>query len=87
MLVYLNKGSSALVIESFNTELYVNVLDQLFILKEVPVRNELSKNFDIIPEIKIKKKYIPPLTHPWKHASFLNYISKQKHRIEYSADL
>ena len=31
-------------------------------------------------EIKQRKYYIPPMTHPWKHASFLSYLAKQKHR-------
>lgn len=83
---YVNKGTSALVIESFNQELYVNILDQLFLLEEVPERHHLSKNFDLIPDVIIKKKYIPPLTHPWKQDSFLRYLSKQKHRPEFGAN-
>ena len=29
---------------------------------------------------KEKKKYIPPMDHPWRKASFANYAAKQKQR-------
>ena len=29
---------------------------------------------------KEKKKYIPPMNHPWRKASFVSYAAKQKHR-------
>ena len=78
---YLKKGTTAMVIESFDGTLYVNILDQLFILEEIPEHEILSKTFDAeYKEIKQRKYYIPPMTHPWKHASFLAYLAKQKHR-------
>lgn len=77
---YLKKGMSVMVIESFSGKLYANILDQLFALEEIPERETYSKNFDKQPEIKPKKTYIPPMTHPWKHASYLAFVAKQKHR-------
>lgn len=78
---YLKKGMSVMVIESFNGTLYANILDQLFALEEIPEREKISKNFDTDnDEIKLKKTYIPPMSHPWKHASYLAYVAKQKHR-------
>lgn len=77
---YLKKGMTAMVIEAFDQNLYVNILDQLFSLEEVPVRETKSKTFDIIVPDKPRKIYIPPMSHPWKHASFQNYLAKQKHR-------
>lgn len=77
---YFTKGMSAMVIESFDNNLYVNILDQLFLLEEIPERETHSKTFDNIQEKKEKKRYIPPMEHPWKHASFLQYLTKQKHR-------
>lgn len=76
----LKKGMTAMVIESFDKHLYVNILDQLFALEEVPQREEFSKEFDLMEIKKPKKIYIPPMSHPWKHASFLSYLAKQKHR-------
>ncbi len=29
---------------------------------------------------KEKKKYIPPMNHSWRKASFVSYAAKQKHR-------
>lgn len=80
--VYFKKGSSALVIESFDGHLYANVLDQLFVLEEIPEHNQYSKNFEEVKETekKEKKHYIPPMNHPWKHASYLNYLMKMEHR-------
>lgn len=78
--VYLNKGMTALVIKSFDNQLYVNILDQLFALREIPQRLEKSKNFDDVKEPKLHKIYIPPMSHPWKHASFMAFVNKQRHR-------
>ena len=79
--VYLHKGVPALVIQAFNNCLYANIQDQLFALREVPAREEISKELDMVnPEKKPKKVYIPPLSHPWKQASFKAYLQKQSHR-------
>ena len=78
--VYLKKGMTALVIKSFDNQLYINILDQLFALREIPQRLENSKNFDNVKEPKLHKIYIPPMSHPWKHASFMAFVNKQKHR-------
>lgn len=78
--LYIKKGMTALVIKSFDNQLYVNILDQLYVLKEIPQRLERSKNFDEIKEPKKKKIYIPSMTHPRKHASYMAFVNKQKHR-------
>ena len=78
--VYLKKGMTALVIRSFDGRLYVNILDQLFALKEIPKRLERSKEFDEVKEPRTHKIYIPPMSHPWKHASFMAFVNKQRHR-------
>ena len=78
--LYIKKGMTALVIKSFDNQLYVNILDQLYVLKEIPQRLERSKNFDEIKEPKKRKIYIPPMTHPWKHASYMAFVNKQKHK-------
>lgn len=78
---YVKKGMTAMVIESFSGNFYVNILDQFFALEEIPERETQSKNFDTTTiEAKPKNTYIPPMSHPWKHASYLAYVEKQKHR-------
>lgn len=76
------KGSSAIVIESFDGNLYVNILDQLFALEEVEQRLETSTQFDGDIQPKQRKYYIPPMSHPWKQPSFNAYLAKLKHREE-----
>ena len=60
--VYLKKGMTALVIQSFDDRLYVNILDQLFALKEIPKHLERSKEFDEVKEPRTHKIYIPPMS-------------------------
>ncbi|MFI3251896.1 MAG: ISNCY family transposase [bacterium] len=74
------RKSDALVIESFDKQLYVSILDQLYKMVEVPTHKKYSIEFDSNIEIKSKKIYIPPMEHPWKHASYCNYLAKQAHR-------
>lgn len=78
---YFHKGMHALVIESFDHKLYVNILDHLYALEEIPERLQNSPLFDE-PAVEPKKHkiYIPPLSHPWKQASFNAYLARMKHR-------
>ena len=73
-----------MIIESFDGNLYANILDQILMMQEVPEHEIYSKEFD---EIKIEKKtrkyYIPPMEHPWKHASYLNFLNKTKAPYEW----
>ncbi|MEG2244691.1 MAG: hypothetical protein RSB84_04335, partial [Erysipelotrichaceae bacterium] len=84
---YWKKGMSALVIEAFDKNLYVNILDHLYLLELIPEREKLSKTFDLIVEQKPRIYHIPPMNHPWKQASFNAYLAKQKHRPEYGANV
>lgn len=80
---YFTNKTDCMVIEAFDGSLYVNILDTLYLMEEVPEHERFSKEFDNeIEENKhsVKKKYIPPMSHPWKRASYNNYIQKQKHR-------
>lgn len=80
--VYAKNKTACMVIEAFDQSLYVNILDQLYLMEEIPEHESHSKQFDEPEKIKKhKNKYIPPMSHPWKQASYLNYKSKQKHRI------
>lgn len=80
---YFRNKTECMVIEAFDGSLYVNILDTLYLMEEVPEHEHFSKEFDDDTDIKekpVKKKYIPPITHPWKRMSFNNYVQKQKHR-------
>ena len=72
--------TECLVIKAYNGELLVTIDEQIFELKELSKNEKLSKNFDEIPEIKENKKYIPPMSHPFKAASFKKYQDKHSSR-------
>lgn len=72
------KNTDAIVIKSFNKKLYSSVNDELYILEEVKNHETKSKNFDLNYKVpKSKKKYIPPMSHPWKKYEFRKFINKQ----------
>lgn len=79
--VYYYKGTSAMVIKAFNKELYCSIGEAVYALEEVPSHERKSKNFDFDePVEKPRKRYIPPMSHPWKQASFEKFMKKQAHR-------
>lgn len=78
---YFKNKSDCMVIEAFDGNLYVNVLDNIYIMKEIPTHERYSKEFDhIFKKEKPVKKYIPPIDHPWRNDDFLGFLAKQKHR-------
>ncbi|HHY10759.1 MAG TPA: ISNCY family transposase, partial [Firmicutes bacterium] len=81
--VYYRKGTSCLVIEAFDGHLYTVINDQVFALDEIPKHERFSKNFDPPqPVSKPKRRYIPPLTHPWRENEFNKHARSQAHRRE-----
>jgi len=79
--VHHRKGTSAMIIKSFTGELYSCIGDQVYSLELLPEHKPPSKAFDLatLPN-KPKEKYIPPMNHPLKQASFEKYAKKQLHR-------
>jgi len=80
------KGTSCIVIKAFDNTMFLCVDEKVYALDAVPDHALTSKNFDIVPvEQKPKKRYIPPMNHPWKQASFERHLKKQAHRQDLSA--
>lgn len=79
--VHHRKGTTAMVIKSFNGELFSCIGEQVYALELLPEHKPSSKAFDLatIPDVP-KKKYIPPMNHPWRQASFEKYAKGQPHR-------
>ena len=79
---YFAGRTDCMVIETFDGQLLANIDDKLYLMEEMPEHELVSKEFDAPKEEpkKKKKKYIPPMDHPWRRASFYNYAAKQKHR-------
>ena len=68
--------TECLVINAFNGDLLVSIDEQVLELKELNRNKRYSENFGEIEETKERKKYIPPMTHPWKLASFKKQMQK-----------
>ena len=76
--------TECLVIKAFNGDLLVTIDEQILELKELSRNERFSKEFDEVIEVKEKKKYIPPMTHPWKLSSFLKQIEKSHNQHQYA---
>lgn len=84
--IYYRKGTSGMVIRAFNRELYFCTGETVCALEEIPAREKKSRNFDFdIPDKEPKKRYVPPMSHPWKKASFDAFARKQAHRKNLTA--
>lgn len=79
--VHYRKGTKVMIIKSFSGDLYGCVGEMVYSLELLPNHKPVSKAFDYVktPD-KPKKKYIPPMSHPWKQESFEKYLNKQAHR-------
>ncbi len=81
-LVNFANKTSILVIESFDNKLYGLVNNQYYQLVILDKHQRQSKEFDcLVDNMKEKKQYIPPLTHPWKRNSFEQYLIKKAANI------
>lgn len=76
--------TDCLVIKAFDGHLLVTVDEQVLELKELSRNERFSKNFDEVVEVKERKKYIPPMSHPWKLKSFLKQIEKSHNRHQFA---
>lgn len=79
--VYLRKGTVVMVIKSFDQRLFCCVNDSvMYALELVPERASKSADFDpdYVKPLP-RKKYIPPMSHPWKKASYDHYVRCMKH--------
>ena len=71
--------TECLVIKAFNGDLLVSIDEQILELKELNRNETMSEEFDEIVEVKEEKetkKYIPPMSHPWKVSSFKKQMEK-----------
>lgn len=72
--------TECLVIKAYDGSLVVSIDEQILELKELSRNEKFSKNFEEVPVVKQKTKYIPPMSHPFKAASFKKYQEKQDAR-------
>ena len=75
--------TECLVIKAFNGDLLVTIDEKVYELRKLNRNMSVSKEFDEIIEIKAEKKYIPPMSHPWKLSSFKKQIQKSHYKHQY----
>lgn len=76
--------TECLVIKAFNGDLLVTIDEQILELRELSRNERFSKEFDEHIEVKEKKKYIPPMSHPWKLESFKKQIQRSHYQHQYA---
>ena len=84
-LICFKNKTECLVIKSLKGELFVSVDDNIYkLIKYIKVK-EISPEFDFIKEEKKKiTHYIPPMSHPWKRASFLAQQNRAHNYHQYT---
>ena len=79
--VHFLKGTKTMVIRAFDGTLYCSVDDKdIYVLDEIPAHEAKSKNLDADYEKpKYRKRYIPPMNHPWRSKEFWRFVKAQEH--------
>lgn len=74
-----------MVIQVFDGFLYCCANDQeVYALEKIAERYETSKDLDAEQsDPKPRKKYIPPMNHPWRRSAFHKFVQKQPHQMEH----
>ncbi|MCQ2815622.1 MAG: ISNCY family transposase [Bacilli bacterium] len=77
------KGTEIMIIEAFNKKLYASCNNKIYILKEVKKHKDFSNNFDVKVVLPKKKKWIPPMNHPWRIAAWIQHVNYEKEKLKY----
>jgi hypothetical protein len=82
--VHYRKGTKAMVIQAFDSDLFCCVNDRdIYALELIPQNEEKSKELDPdYKEPKNRKKYIPPMNHPWRRSAFNRFVKTQPHHFD-----
>lgn len=76
--------TECLVINAFNGDLLVAIDDKIYSLKELNRNSKYSSEFENVPIIKEKKKFIPPMTHPWRTTNFKKQLQKAHYQHQFT---
>jgi len=71
--------TECLVVKCFDGTLLATVNETVYEVRELLERKKVSENIDlgiILPIDKEKIKYVPPMSHPWKAASYKKQMEK-----------
>lgn len=79
------KGTKCLVVKALNGQLLTTVDEHVYTLKEVAKNVKTSPEIDPVVKVKHpKKKYVPPMSHPWKWASFIAQQKRAHQQHQYA---
>lgn len=81
--IHYKKGTKVMVVQAFDSSMYCCVNDKdVHALEEIPERESKSKEFDTdYKKPTPKKRYIPPMNHPWRRSVFSKFVHKQPHHL------
>lgn len=79
--VHYRKGTKTMVIKAFDGNLFCCVNDKnIYALEAIPKHEAKSKDLDgDYVAAKPKKRYIPPMNHPWRRSAFSKFTKSQEH--------
>jgi transposase len=82
--IHYRKGTKTMVIQAFDSNLFCCVNDKdIYALEAIPQNEEKSKELDQdYQEPRKRKRYIPPMNHPWRRSAFQKFIQKQPHHFD-----
>lgn len=75
--------TECLVIKAFDGNLFVTIDEKIYEMHKLESHKKVSEEFDNTPQQVVEKiVHIPPMSHPWKLASFkLQMAKSHQHRI------
>jgi transposase len=79
--VHYRQGTKVMFIQAYDGNMYCCVNDKdIYVLEEIPEHEAKSKDLDAdyIPP-KPRKRYIPPMDHPWRKQALSKFVKSQEH--------
>ncbi len=81
--VHYPKGTACMAIQAFDGSLYTSIGELVYATDVVPEHSTHSKDFGEPPVIpQPRKRYVPPMSHPWKARTFEEHVKAQRHYDE-----
>ena len=78
------RKTECLVINAYNGDLLVAIDEKIYELRELNRNAKYSLEFENIPITKEKKKYIPPMSHPWRTTNFKKQLQKAHYQHRFA---
>lgn len=81
--LHYRRGTSCMVIQALDGSLYTAIGEQVYALDWVPEHTTGSSEFGVqTPPVQTRKRYVPPMSHPWKAKTFEDHVKAQHHYQE-----